>query len=50
MWNTYEKNPVYDGIIKDALECFEKYSVEKNVPAHDEKELKKAKLEYIEKI
>jgi len=50
MWNTYEKNTVYDGIIKDALECFEKYSVEKNVPAHDEKELKEAKLEYIEKI
>lgn len=49
LWNTYERNPVYDGPIKDALEGFERYSTEKSVPVHDEADLREAKKEYIVK-
>lgn len=47
IWNAYEKNPVYDGPIKDSLEIFTKYSSETKIPSHDTEELKEAKKKYL---
>ncbi len=49
IWNTYEENPVYDGVTQGSYEVFKKYSEEKTVPAHDTDKLKQAKIAYLTK-
>ena len=47
IWNTYEKEPVYHGIVKKAEAPFLKYSAETIVPEHDEDALREAKISYL---
>lgn len=49
MWNVYEKGPVFDGEIKDALEIFKKYTQIVEIPEHDAEELKSVKIKYLAK-
>lgn len=47
IWNTYEKEPVYDGPVKESLTTFTKCSAMTKVPRHNPVELLRAKIEYL---
>ena len=47
IWNTYEREPVYDGPVKESLTTFTKCSAVTKVPKHNQTELRKAKIEYL---
>ena len=47
MWNTYSKNPIYDGPAKDAPQSFNKASLETDIPIHDKEALLKSKIAYL---
>ena len=49
IWNAYERLPVYDGPVASAVEVFDKYSAITDIPAHDEDELRQAKIDYLSK-
>ena len=50
LWNVWDKEPIYDGKIKDAIAVFEEYSnITEFTAKHSEEELKNAKITYLAK-
>lgn len=50
LWNVWDKEPIYDGKIKDAIAVFKEYSNIAGFTAkHSEEELKNAKITYLAK-
>ncbi|MDO4611922.1 MAG: zeta toxin family protein [Candidatus Saccharibacteria bacterium] len=47
LWNTYDKNPIYNGPVKNSLATFERESKITEVPGHDEDKLKQAKIKFL---
>ena len=47
VWNVFDAQPVYDGVVRDALGVFQKYSVLTDIPEHDEALLREAKIKYL---
>ncbi|MBQ3297040.1 zeta toxin family protein [Candidatus Saccharibacteria bacterium] len=47
LWSVYDKEPVYDGPVKNCLEVFEKYSTKEELPAHDDDLRREAKIKYL---
>ena len=47
LWSVYDKEPVYDGPVKDVLPVFEKYSTKEELPAHDDDLRREAKIKYL---
>ena len=49
IWNTYETEPVYDGVFAEALAVFDKYASEEQIPEHDEEAMREAKINYLKR-
>lgn len=49
MWNVFEKEPVFDGEIKDALASFKKYTKIIDIPEYNKDELRFEKIKYLVK-
>ncbi len=47
LWNTYDKEPIYNGKVSGVLTTFERESKITETPEHDEDELRKAKIEFL---
>ena len=47
LWSVYDKDPIYDGPVKDCLEIFTDYSNRENLPAPDDDVRRAAKIEYL---
>lgn len=48
IWNTFDVDPIYDGHLNDeAIQIFQKFSDVTEIPEHDEKILKEAKILYL---
>lgn len=47
IWSVYDKEPVYDGPVKDCLSVFNDYSTRKELPADDDDERREAKTKYL---
>ena len=50
LWSVYDKPPIYDGPIKDAVEIFADYSNREDFPKNDDDERRAAKIKYLELI
>ncbi|MBO7717981.1 zeta toxin family protein [Candidatus Saccharibacteria bacterium] len=47
IWSVYDKPPVYDGPIKNAMAVFNEYSSREELPKPDDDERRQAKIEYL---
>lgn len=47
MWNVYDKQPVYDGPVKDCIKIFDENSARQDLPANDDDERRDAKIAYL---
>ena len=47
LWSVYDKPPIYDGPIKDALDIFADYSSRETLPASDDDARRDAKIKYL---
>ena len=47
IWSVYDKEPVYDGPVKDCLSVFNDYSTRNELPADDDDERREAKTKYL---
>lgn len=47
LWSVYDKDPIYDGPIKNCLKIFEDYSNREELPKPDDDERRNAKIEYL---
>ena len=47
MWSVYDLEPVYDGGLSGCLSIFREYSEREEMPAKDDEERRKAKIEYL---
>ncbi|MBQ2643411.1 zeta toxin family protein [Candidatus Saccharibacteria bacterium] len=47
IWNVYDTEPIYDGLVKNSIKTFTKYSTVTDIPPHDEAELRSAKIKYL---
>lgn len=50
LWSVYDKPPIYDGPVKDALEIFADYSTREELPKSDDDERRTAKIDYLKLI
>ena len=50
LWSVYDKPPIYDGKIKNALKIFSDYSSRKELPKNDDALRREAKINYLAKI
>lgn len=50
MWSVYDKDPVYDGPMKDCLTVFDDYSAREEMPKNDDDERRDAKIKYLTTI
>lgn len=50
MWSVYDKDPVYDGPMKDCLAIFDEYSARSEMPRNDDDERRDAKIKYLTMI
>ncbi len=50
IWSVYDKEPVYDGPMKDCLEVFEDYSAREELPKKDDDARRDAKIKYLTTI
>ena len=50
IWSVYDKDPVYDGLVKDCLNVFSDYSSRKDLPAHDDDARREAKINYLKNL
>lgn len=50
LWSVYDKDPIYNGKIKDSLEIFTKYSEKTDLPKKDDKERREAKIQFLSKF
>ncbi|MBR5939281.1 zeta toxin family protein, partial [Candidatus Saccharibacteria bacterium] len=49
LWSVYDKDPIYDGPIKNSLDIFADYSKREELPAADDDARREAKIEYLTK-
>lgn len=49
LWSVYDKDPIYDGPIKNSLDIFTDYSKREALPADDDDARREAKIEYLTK-
>ncbi len=47
LWSVYDKDPVYDGPIKNVIPTFEEYSNREELPKKDDDERRDAKIKYL---
>ncbi|MBR0242712.1 zeta toxin family protein [Candidatus Saccharibacteria bacterium] len=50
LWSVYDKPPIYDGPIKNALDIFADYSSRESLPKPDDDARRSAKIEYLKLI
>ena len=50
LWSVYDKPPIYDGSIKNALEIFTDYSKREELPKKDDDLRRQAKIDYLQLI
>ena len=50
LWSVYDKPPIYDGKIKNALDIFADYSGREDFPKNDDDARREAKIEYLKLI
>lgn len=50
LWSVYDKPPIYDGKIKDALDIFADYSSREDLPKNDDDARREAKINYLQLI
>lgn len=49
LWSVYDKDPIYDGPIKNSLDAFADYSKREELPKKDDDARRDAKIEYLTK-
>ena len=47
IWSVYDKEPVYDGPVKECLKVFSDYSARTELPGRDDDERREAKIKYL---
>ena len=47
LWSVYDKPPIYDGPIKNAIDIFEDYSKKEELPKKDDDARREAKIAYM---
>ncbi len=47
LWSVYDKEPIYDGPVKDSLEIFNAYSSKTDLPKSDDDARREAKIKYL---
>lgn len=50
LWSVYDKDPIYDGPVKNSLDTFADYSVREDLPKNDDDARREAKISYLELI
>jgi hypothetical protein len=50
IWSVYDKEPVYDGKVKNCLPIFEDYSSREKLPKKDDDARRNAKIEYLSNL